>query len=70
MTEPIDPETSHIIEMAWCDKTSFDDIEKQTGIAEKDVIKLMRRNLKPNSFKIWRERVTGRKRKHTALSSK
>ena len=53
-----------IIEMAWCDKTSFDTIKVQTGFAEKDVIKIMRSNLKNSSFKVWRERVYGRKAKH------
>ena len=53
-----------IIEMAWCDKTSFDSIKAQTGIAEKNVIKIMRSNLKKSSFKVWRERVYGRKAKH------
>jgi uncharacterized protein (TIGR03643 family) len=50
--------------MAWCDKTSFDAIKVQTGFAEKDVIKIMRSNLKNSSFKVWRERVYGRKAKH------
>ena len=53
-----------VIEMAWCDKTSFDSIKDQTGLAEKDVIKIMRSNLKSSSFKVWRERVYGRKAKH------
>ena len=53
-----------IIEMAWCDKTSFDSIKAKTGIPEKDVIKIMRSNLKKTSFKVWRERVYGRKAKH------
>ena len=52
------------IEMAWCDKTSFDSIQNQTGLAEKEVIKIMRSNLKRSSFKVWRERVYGRKAKH------
>ena len=55
---------SGIIEMAWCDDTSFDDIELQTGLAEKQVIDIMRRNMKPSSFRMWRKRVTGRKAKH------
>ena len=50
--------------MAWCDKTSFDSIQDQTGLAEKEVIKIMRSNLKRSSFKVWRERVYGRKAKH------
>ena len=53
-----------VVEMAWCDKTSFDSIKDQTGLAEKDVIKIMRSNLKISSFKVWRERVYGRKAKH------
>ena len=53
-----------IIEMAMCDKTSFDSIKDQTGLAEKEVIKIMRSNLKSSSFKVWRERVHGRKAKH------
>ena len=53
-----------VIEMAWCDKTSFDSIQDQTGFAEKEVIKIMRSNLKRSSFKLWRERVYGRKAKH------
>ena len=40
-----------IIEMAWEDRTTFDAIENQFGLAEKDVIKIMRSNLKKSSFK-------------------
>ena len=58
-----------IIEMAWEDRTSFDAIEKQFGIVEKDVIKLMRRELKEKSFKMWRKRVQGRSTKHSRMSS-
>lgn len=58
---------SEIIEMAWCDKTSFDDIETITGLSEKEVIKLMRENLKPSSFRLWRKRVSGRTMKHKKL---
>lgn len=53
-----------VIEMAWCDKTSFDDIQKQTSLSEKEVISIMRRHLKPNSFRLWRQRVSGRSMKH------
>ncbi len=55
---------SEIIEMAWCDKTSFDDIEAITGFSEKETIDIMRGNLKPASFRSWRRRVNGRKAKH------
>ena len=56
-----------IIDMAWCDKTSFDSIKEQTGLLEKEVIKIMRSNLKISSFKVWRERVYGRKAKHAKI---
>ena len=55
---------SEIIEMAWCDKTSFNDICKITSIAEPEVIRIMRQNLKPASFRLWRKRVSGRTSKH------
>ena len=50
-----------IIEMAWEDRTPFDAIHLQFGLKEQDVIKLMRRELKISSFKMWRSRVQGRK---------
>ena len=59
---------SHIIELAWRDEVSFDDIQHQTGLAEKQVIKIMRGHMKPSSFRMWRKRVTGRKTKHKSLS--
>ena len=55
---------SRIIEMAWEDRTPFDAIKAQFGISESDVIKIMRKNLKSSSFRLWRKRVTGRKTKH------
>ena len=53
-----------IIEMAWEDRTPFDVIEKQFGLLEKQVIALMRREMKLSSFLMWRERVTKRQTKH------
>jgi len=60
----IDETTSRIIEMAWEDRTPFEAIEKQFGLGEPDVIKLMRREMKPSSFRMWRARVSGRSTKH------
>ena len=60
-------DTSRIIEMAWEDRTPFDAIERLYGLNESAVIILMRQQLKPNTFKLWRQRVTGRKTKHLAL---
>jgi len=56
-----------VIRMAWHDRTSFDQIEEQTGLNESAVIRIMRRELKPRSFRLWRERVTGRVTKHRKL---
>ena len=56
-----------IIDMAWCDKTSFNSIKLQTNLSEKEVIKIMRSNLKKTSFQVWRERVYGRKAKHAKI---
>ncbi|MBN2646639.1 MAG: TIGR03643 family protein [Thiotrichales bacterium] len=60
---------SRIIEMAWEDRTPFEAIESNYGLTESQVIALMRRNLKSKSFKVWRERVSGRKTKHLKLRS-
>jgi uncharacterized protein (TIGR03643 family) len=54
----MDADIHEIIELAWRDEVTFAQIEAQTGIAEKQVIKLMRANLKPSSFRMWRKRVT------------
>ena len=65
--------TDNIIKLAWSDKVSFEKIKRLHGINESEVIKIMRRNLKAKSFKIWRERVSSRTRKHEkkrSLSSK
>jgi len=59
-----------VIQMAWADRTSFDAIQRQFGLNESAVINLMRLTMKRSSFKIWRERVTGRKTKHQALRNK
>jgi len=56
-----------VIGMAWLDKISFDEIKKKTGFSEKDVIKIMRKNLKRKSYLLWRKRVRGRITKHRKL---
>ncbi|NQZ43943.1 MAG: TIGR03643 family protein [Flavobacteriaceae bacterium] len=50
-------QVDRIIEMAWEDRTPFEAIEYQFGLAEKEVIKLMRSELKRSSFNRWRKRV-------------
>ena len=53
--------------MAWADRVSFEEIKKKTGLSEKDVIKIMRTNLKRKSYLLWRKRVRGRITKHRKL---
>ncbi len=62
-------DTSRIIEMAWEDRTPFEAIKTLYGLGEPDVRALMRRELKHSSFRLWRERVSGRKTKHLHLRS-
>ena len=57
---------NRVIEMAWEDRTPFDAIFFQFGLTEKEVIQLMRAELKLNSWKRWRKRVQGRNTKHVA----
>ena len=56
-----------IIEMAWEDRTPFEAITYQFGLSEQETIQLMRREMKPSSFRMWRARVQGRTTKHLKL---
>lgn len=60
-------EIDRVIAMAWEDRTPFEAIYTQFGLRENDVRALMRRHMKASSFRMWRERVTGRKTKHLML---
>lgn len=63
-------EIDRVIEMAWEDRTPFEAIETQFGLNEKDVIELMRTELKPGSFRLWRVRMKGRETKHQLIRDK
>jgi len=59
-----------VIEMAWEDRTPFEAIDYQFNLAEEDVIKLMRQELKRSSFNLWRKRVnSGVSSKHAKKRS-
>lgn len=62
-------ELDRIIEMAWEDRTPFEAITFQFNISEQETIELMRKHMKPSSFRMWRKRVQGRKTKHLKLRS-
>ena len=49
-----------IIALAWEDVVPFKAINFQYGLSEGDVIKIMRKNMKKSSFRMWRKRVTSR----------
>jgi uncharacterized protein (TIGR03643 family) len=53
-----------IIRWAWEDRTTFEEIKERSGLTEAQVIEIMRRSLKPSSFRMWRKRVHGRVTKH------
>ena len=66
----LDEDLSRIIEMGWEDRTAFEAIEAQFGLNQDGVIKIMRANLKLNSFKLWRARTHGQTTKHEQLRGK
>ena len=64
-----DRDIDRIIQMCWEDRTPFDAIKTQFEISEKEIISIMRNNLKEKSFLNWRKRVDNRKTKHNAWSA-
>ena len=56
-----------VIGMAWADRISFEEIKKKTDLSEKEVVKIMRTNIKRKSYLLWRKRVRGRLTKHRKL---
>ncbi len=62
--EPAAGTEDWVIWAVWADRVSFEEIRQRSGYAEKDVVALMRRRLKPSSFRLWRKRVSGRGTKH------
>ncbi|MEO1824754.1 MAG: TIGR03643 family protein [Roseibacillus sp.] len=53
-----------VIWAAWADRITFEEIYQVSGLREPAVIKLMRRHLKPGSFRRWRKRAYSRSIKH------
>ena len=60
-------EVDRVIQMAWEDRTTFDAIKIQFGLTPGEVIKLMRHELSPSSFRLWRKRTSGMRTKHRTL---
>ena len=62
--EPTIKDDNWIIWAAWADRITFDEIKEKTGKNESEVIKIMRKNLKPSSFRLWRKRIHNTSIKH------
>ena len=62
--EPKEKDDNWVIWAAWADRITFEEIREKTGYTEGGVIKIMRRSLKPSSFKLWRKRVSSKSIKH------
>ena len=68
--EPKIGDPDWIIWAAWADRITFEEIFEKTGKRESEVIKIMRRSLKPSSFRLWRKRVHTKSIKNRKLFSK
>ena len=68
--EPKMDDPDWIVWAAWADRITFEEIKEKTGKSESDVIKIMRRHLKPSSFRLWRKRVNEKSIKHRRLFEK
>ena len=62
--EPKEKDDNWVIWAAWADRVTFEEIREKTGKTESEVIKLMRKSLKPGSFRLWRKRVHNKSIKH------
>ena len=67
--EPSTKNLDWIIWAAWADRITFEEIFEKTGKTEAEVIKLMRKTLKPSSFRLWRKRVANKSIKHRKIFS-
>jgi len=62
--EPKKKDNNWTIWAAWADRITFEEIKEKTGNSESDVIDIMRKNLKPSSFRLWRKRIHNKSIKH------
>ena len=62
--EPNPMSPDWVVWAAWADRITFEDIKKKTGKTENEVIKIMRKTLKPSSFRLWRKRAKNQSIKH------
>ena len=67
--EPKNTRSELIIWAAWADRITFEEIYEKTGKTEGEVIKFMRKSLKPSSFRLWRKRVANKSITHRKIFS-
>ncbi len=46
-----------MVRMGWEDRTSFEAIQTQFGFSPNEFVRLMRSELAPKAFELWRKRV-------------
>jgi uncharacterized protein (TIGR03643 family) len=65
--EPQKRDVEWVIWAAWSDRYTFEQIERETGLRERDVIRFMRLHHSTVTFKRWRRRVRQSSIKHARL---
>ena len=62
--EPSIKDNNWVVWAGWADRVTFEEIKEKSGKSESEVIKIMRKSLKPSSFRLWRKRVAKKNLKH------
>ena len=57
-----------IVKMAREEKKTFDKIKKEFGLSKKEVTEIMRINLAPDYFEVWKKKVAPKKPKPQKFS--
>ena len=52
---------ARVIATAWDDHPPFNAVLMQHGVSQGELVQLLKRELTPNAFKLWRERTGGGK---------
>ena len=53
-------EAARIVATAWDDRAPYPRVLMTHGLNEGQLVQLMRRELTPNAFKLWKQRSAGR----------
>jgi uncharacterized protein (TIGR03643 family) len=58
-----------IVTLAQEEKKPFDEIKKQFGLSEKEVIEIIKQRLSPDNFELWKKKTVAKKPKPMTFSS-